>query len=165
VPDRTEGDLFGVGLVGLDFNADGFDDLAVGVAGEDQHGLVDEGLVQVLYGSASGLQTVSPPVQSWSQESAGVRDSAESDDFFGLFQTGLDFNGDGWGDLATFAGEEDIGGVPDVGAANVLYGSDAGLQATSPDDQFWSQDSPSVKDSGEDLDCWGCFAWLPEYPP
>jgi hypothetical protein len=162
MPDEREGDLFGVSLVALDFDGDNFDDLAFGVAGEDTGAIVDGGIVQVLYGSPSGLQTASPAVQRWGQNVAGVRDFAESDDFFGLYQTGGDFNGDGTGDLAIFAVEEDIGAVLDAGSANVLYGSASGLQANFPDDQFWNQDSPEVRNVAEEKDCFGCFAWLPE---
>ncbi len=38
---------------------------------------------------------------------------------------------------------------------NVLYGSAGGLQATSPDDQFWNQDSPEVQDTAETVDDFG----------
>ncbi|MEX2393220.1 MAG: S8 family peptidase, partial [Actinomycetota bacterium] len=37
-----------------DFNKDGFEDVAIGVPGEDVNGRVDGGVVHVLYGSASG---------------------------------------------------------------------------------------------------------------
>jgi hypothetical protein len=162
IPDVAEDrDNFGTSLGGLDFNADGFEDLAIGTPGEDGGTLVSSGLAQVLYGSASGLQVTSPPVQSWTQDSAGVRDVAESDDFLGLYMKGGDFNGDGFADLSVFAVEEDLGTVVDAGAANVLYGSASGLQATSPDDQFWSQNSPGVKDVAEETDCFGCFGWIP----
>jgi hypothetical protein len=39
----------------------------------------------------------------------------------------------------------------------VLYGSAGGLQATSPDDQFWNQDSPGVRDMAEGGDQFGGF--------
>jgi hypothetical protein len=45
----------------------------------------------------------------------------------------------------------------DAGAVNVLYGSAGGLQATSPDDQFWNQDSAGVKDTAEGDDGFGEF--------
>jgi hypothetical protein len=47
------GDRFGYSLAAGDFNDDGFDDLAVGVIGEDG----GSGAVSVFYGSASGIST------------------------------------------------------------------------------------------------------------
>jgi hypothetical protein len=50
---------------------------------------------------------------------------------------------------------EDVGAVDNTGAVNVLYGSATGLQATSPDDQFWHQDSPEVRGMAESDDLFG----------
>ncbi|MEL7476799.1 MAG: hypothetical protein AAGJ55_11310, partial [Cyanobacteria bacterium J06555_12] len=36
-------------------NGDGFDDLAIGVSGEDSGNISNSGAVNVLYGSANGL--------------------------------------------------------------------------------------------------------------
>ena len=66
-----------------------------------------------------------------------------------------DFNGDGFPDLAIGVPNEDGGAVSNAGAVNVLYGSAGGLQATSPDDQFWNQDSPGVRDVAEANDQFG----------
>lgn len=52
---REAGDRFGAALVAADFDLDGFDDLAVGVPGENLVGLIDAGAVNVLFGSASSL--------------------------------------------------------------------------------------------------------------
>ena len=56
-----------------------------------------------------------------------------------------DFNGDGFDDLAIGVPWEDVGGVENAGAVNVLYGSSGGLQVDSPDDQFWHQDREGSK--------------------
>lgn len=56
-----------------------------------------------------------------------------------------DFNGDNYDDLAIGVPGEDIGTIMDAGCVNVLYGSAGGLQATSPNDQLWHQNSYSVK--------------------
>src|SRR5712691_10095927 len=66
-----------------------------------------------------------------------------------------DFNGDGVADLAIGVLLEDVGAVGDAGAVDVLYGSPGGLQATSPDDQFWNQDSPGVLDTADFGDQFG----------
>jgi len=53
-----------------------------------------------------------------------------------------DFNGDGFDDLAVGTPFEDLGGVLDAGAVNVLYGSPAGLATDGA--QLWTPDSPGV---------------------
>jgi hypothetical protein len=56
VPGASEGsDRFGSALVAGRFNADGYDDLAVGVPGEDLGTARDAGAVVLLFGSVSGL--------------------------------------------------------------------------------------------------------------
>lgn len=47
------GDRFGQVLLAYDFDEDGFDDLAIGVPGEDLGGEANAGAVNVLFGSAS----------------------------------------------------------------------------------------------------------------
>ncbi|MFQ5615002.1 MAG: FG-GAP repeat protein [Anaerolineales bacterium] len=58
-------DRYGSALTVGDFNADGYDDLAVGIPLEDIGGVLDAGAVHVLYGSASGLAVTSD--QLWYQ--------------------------------------------------------------------------------------------------
>src|SRR5438876_1222705 len=149
------GDWFGFSLGAGDFNNDGFADLAIGVLDEDVGAAVDAGAVSVLYGSAGGLQATSPDDQFWTQDSPGLRDIAETGDGFGVSLGAGDFNNDGYADLAIGDYSEDVGAVDGAGAVNVLYGSAGGLQATSPDDQFWNQDSPGVRDIAEAGDVFG----------
>jgi FG-GAP repeat len=117
----------------------------VGVPLEDIGTEHDAGAVNVLYGSAAGLQSDAPAAQFWSQDSPGVPDRSEAGDYFGRALAIGDFDGDGFGDAALSSRLEDVQGVSNAGAANVLYGSAAGLQAQSPPAQFWSQASPGVQ--------------------
>jgi hypothetical protein len=141
-----------------DFNGDGFADLAVGVPFEDIGSVADAGAVQVLYGSAAGLQALAPDDQIWSQDSPDVEGSAETADQFG-FSSGVgDFNNDSFDDIAVGVPYEDPDGAPaikDAGAAAVLYGSAAGLQAVSPNDQQWVQGRGGVQDRPEAIDHFG----------
>lgn len=156
VEDSAEAfDLFGSSLAAADFNGDGFTDLALGAQSEDTGSISDAGGVNVLYGSIGGLQTSSPADQLWTQDSAGVQDSAEAGDGFGYSLAGGDFNEDGFDDLVIGVPFEDLGVVLDGGSVSILYGSAGGLQADGPDDQFWNQDSPGILDSPEDVDRFG----------
>jgi hypothetical protein len=67
--------------VRADFNNDGFADLAILVQGEDVAGQADAGAVNVLYGSMGKLAGAGS--QLFTQNSPGVRDTAETVDGFG----------------------------------------------------------------------------------
>jgi disulfide bond formation protein DsbB len=146
-------DHFGDSLAAGDYNGDGFADLAIGVDLEDIAGVVDAGVVNVIYGSAAGLTPTGN--QLWAQDSPGIQDVAETSDGFGLWAAGGDFNGDGFDDLAAAAQFEDLGTITDAGAVNVIYGSAAGLTATG--NQFWHQNSPGILDAAEAGDTFGQF--------
>ncbi len=140
-------DRFGDALTAGDFNGDGEDDLAIGVPGELVNLVDDAGLVQVLYGSPTGLDVAGQ--QSWSQDSAGVPGALE-DDAFGSSLAAGDFNGDGEDDLAVGAPDEAVGVLGSAGAANVLYGSGSGL--TGDSSQIFHQDVdgiPGVAEANE----------------
>jgi hypothetical protein len=82
MPDAAEaGDAFGESLSAGDFNGDGRVDLVIPVPDEDLGDLVDAGLLHVLYGVPPNEE--SRPTQLWSQESAGIADTAETGDRFG----------------------------------------------------------------------------------
>ena len=75
------GDAFGSALAVGDFDADGFDDLAIGATGEDIGSIADAGVTQVLFGSETGLVTTGNEL--WHQDIAGVFGLAAASDLFG----------------------------------------------------------------------------------
>jgi len=120
-------DFFGQELATGDFNADGYADLAIGVPMRDVGAEVDAGMVQVLFGSASGISTRERE-QSWFQN---VLDSdIGAGDNFGYALAVGDFDGDGYDDLAASAPFEDWYTLDDVGSVHILFGDSGGLTNT-----------------------------------
>lgn len=125
-------DRYGFALAIGDFNDDGYDDLGIGIPGSFAGGQEAAGVVQVLYGSASGLTIDSS--ENWSQDTAGIEGIPEADDRFGSSLAAADFNDDGYDDLAVGAPYEDVLNPNDnAGAINIIYGSDQGLTAEDDD--------------------------------
>ncbi len=142
------GDRFGLSLAAGDFDNDGSDDLAIGVPGKTVSGQTSAGMVNVLYGSSSGLSASGD--DAWNQDTEGVNGTAEVDDAFGKALIAGDFDGDGKADLAVGAPGESVAGAAEAGAVHVLYGASGGLQAAG--NQNWTQKSSAIAtapDSGE----------------
>jgi hypothetical protein len=82
-----------------------------------------------------------------------VEGAAEADDFFGQALAADDFNGDGQDDLAIGVPFEDVDGIGDAGAVNVLYGEGSGLARTG--NQIWHQNVAGVEGEAEASDTFG----------
>ncbi|MEV7006947.1 FG-GAP repeat protein [Streptosporangium sp. NPDC051022] len=112
-------DSFGAALAVGDFDADGHDDLAIGVPGEgltDNQRAMDygDGTVDVVYGSRAGLRTAR--TEAWSQRA--LKGEPRYFDRFGAALAAGDLNGDGDDELAV--------GVPGENAVQVLAGTRSG---------------------------------------
>jgi hypothetical protein len=158
-----DGDWWGRPLKSGDFDGDGHADLAVGGFLEDleqDQVLRDAGAVTVIYGGSNGLQAdAGPGSQWWTQDSEGILDQAENEDWFSRWDSAGDFDGDGFDDLVLGEPAERLESFPvahQAGAINVIYGSVEGLSATAgPGNQFWTQDSEGILDQAEDRDWFG----------
>lgn len=141
VPDVAENyDAFGDTVESMDFNRDGYADLAVAAPGETYDRAWWAGVVHVFYGSSAGLSKVGN--QLWGAEDVGG--AAERLAQFGSALAGGDFDGDGFADLAIGVPGRRVSGVWGAGAVEVLRGSASGL--TAGGSQTWTQDSPGVAD-------------------
>lgn len=148
-------DSFGSSLASGDFDRDGQVDLAVGIPYErlEQFSpfITAAGSVHVLYGASPKIRAIGNAV--WHQGVEGVEDLAERLDAFGSALDTADFDGDGFTDLAVGVPYEEISGVTDAGAVNVLYGSASGIAAAR--DQFWHQDTAGILEQAEAGDIFG----------
>ncbi len=138
--DPTAYDFFGAELASGDFDADGYDDLAIGAPDADISGLPSSGAVWTLYGTAGGLTATGS--ERLHQDNPRVRDSAEFGDRFGASLAAADFDNDGYTDLAVGIPGEDIFAVNAAGAVQIFYGLHVGLSA--PGNIIIHQDSPFV---------------------
>lgn len=140
---ETRGDAFGWAVEAGDFNADGFDDLAVGVPGEDSA----RGVAHVIYGSEDGL--TSQGEQVWRQDQL-EGSGRQVNDQFGFSLAVGDFSGDGIDDLAVGSpGEQNFSGL-----AHVIYGS-TGAGLTENGNQRWRQSADDIPGSRENGDFFG----------
>jgi hypothetical protein len=126
--------------VQADFNGDGAQDLAVGVPFETVGTIVSAGAVNVIYGGQPRLAGAGS--QLFTQDTAGIGSTAETDDWFGFAVAVGDLNGDGFDDLAVGASGETVGTLGFAGAVNVIFGGPNGLSGAGS--ILYTQDNVSA---------------------
>lgn len=109
----------------VDFNGDGYADLALTADDSYDDDGRGSGAVQVLYGSPSGLRLAAS--QYWAaHDFPGVTRSFSVSSFGHALASG-DFDGDGFSDLAIGDSGADVGPVLRTGTVRIVYGSKRGL--------------------------------------
>jgi len=172
-------DRFGAALAAGDFNGDLRQDLAIGVPGEDVNFLIggcvinvgcsnrtvtveNAGLVNVIYGSQSGLSTTAVLAaltlnQATIPPGGDPMQIVESGDQFGSVLTAWNFGRSSHADLAIGVPFEDLATsgatLVDAGAVHAVYGSATGLALATG--QVWTQNTAGIKDSAEPGDRFG----------
>ncbi len=127
------------------FDNNGFDDLAVGVAGRN-----GSGAVQVIYGNVGGL---SARDQVFRQGIDGLSDTSEPGDGFGASLAAGDTDGDGFDELAIGAPGEDHSAVTNGGIVSVVPGAPAGLDVAGH--TTWHQEIEGIKGVAQRNDAFG----------
>jgi hypothetical protein len=145
------GAWFGHATVAGDFDGDGHEDLAISSPRATVGGDAVAGEVLVLYGSPDGL--VADGHQLWNQDSTGLPDASEPNDFFGWSLAAGDFDADGFADLVVGVPFEDVGGFESAGALHVLRGSAAGL--TTDGTRYYEPGNALIPDAAEPGDQFG----------
>lgn len=151
-----DGELFGYALAAGNFRHSFFDDLAIGVPGEDRPGAGtdDIGIVHVLLGSADGLTTADG--QYLQQGRHGLAEFPGAGDAFGAALAVGQFDGDLNDDLAVGVPGEDLAASGDeqAGLVHVIYGHGGGLD-NPVQSELWTQDSAGIEGGAEDDDGFG----------
>jgi disulfide bond formation protein DsbB len=145
------GNASGEGPLPAGWGGDAYGDLAVGVPAEQVVGKDRGGVVNVLYGTGSGL---SARDQMWYQGLSSIEGVVETGDRFGSALAAGDLNGDGYADLAVGVPFDKVEGTSSAGAVNVLYGTDSG-GLSEAENELWHQNITGVAGVAETGDQFG----------
>ncbi|TAH38152.1 MAG: hypothetical protein EYC70_05895 [Planctomycetota bacterium] len=140
-------DLFGYALAAGDVNEDGYQDLVIGVPGQDVSGFEDAGAVHVILGSSGGLDDFGNWI--YNLDSPLVEGSPDDYQQFGYCLAMGDFDANGQMDVAVGVPGYTVGGDADAGAVSVLMFGSGDLWP------LWTQDRGTVLDSAEPGDQFG----------
>ncbi|MDZ4700523.1 MAG: FG-GAP-like repeat-containing protein [Rhodothermales bacterium] len=146
--DAAAFEQFGWALAAGDFNNDGRDDLAIGIPFEAGSALA-AGSIQVVYGSASGLNIATDEI--WNQDTPELNATAGAGDLFGYALATGDVDGDGFVDLAVGTPGKASFSFVEAGAVYILSGSGTGLAGAG----FWQQGDGGTDDETEGGDFTG----------
>jgi len=146
-----QGDKFGWTLAAGNFDGDDYDDLAIGIPYEHvAENVSDAGAVQVIYGSATGLDLANDQFIYQGIEGE-LEGTPEELDRFGWSLAVGDFDDDGRDDLVVGVPYEQISDQNGAGAFHVIFGSDTGLTPTGNRFFYLGQDLPRVPAANENL--------------
>lgn len=137
--DRTlrDGDQFGTAVANIgDINADGINDLSVGVKFDDDGG-VDRGALYIVFMERTGAVISSSKISNTQGNFTGV--ITEGNQFSSDLTLIGDLNRDGVSDLAVGASMDDDGGI-DKGAVWILFMSPVKIESTSNSNKLDSTD-------------------------
>ena len=123
----ANGDQFGYSLAAGYFNGDSYSDLAIGTPSATVNNVKGAGLVQVVYGSSTGLTSTDTLTMTEATPTAGYN--------FGASITSGDYNGDGFLDISIGIPHQAFGTLLNVGAVQTDYGSTTGI--IKKNQQLW----------------------------
>ena len=112
----------------MDFNGDGYGDLAIGAPIATVNGKSFGGRVTVIYGNPTGL-VHDADTEHWDMDRPDVPGTAQVGDGFGYALAAGDFNADGFSDLAIGVRSGFGSSTLRYGQVIVIHGSIGGLQA------------------------------------
>lgn len=143
----------------VDFNGDGYADVAIAVPREDvfHNGAdrTDAGAVNILYGTGNGLAAAGNQIFTQKDVNGLNPPVPEGQDLFGEALAAADFDGNGCTDLAVGAPGEGIGGNDDAGAVYVFYGTPVSDGLETGTARAWNQGTFGLQDSIEAFDSFG----------